>query len=128
MIAKKKRKKKSSVKSILGYFIFVVATLFIITFLFMTNWRIYQKRAGLSERVEELRAQVDILGEKNKDLKEESSNIGTPEHLEQVAREQLDMKKPGEEVVVIQKEEGNQSNQEEEKTWWERIKSLWTRD
>ncbi len=128
MVAKNKKKKKSFIKSILGYSAFAVAALFVIVFLFVTNWKIYQKRAGLTERVEELRAQVDALEKRNKDLKEESSVIGTKEHLEQVAREQLDMKKEGEEVVVIQKEEEeNRLEQEERKSWWEKIKSLWQR-
>ena len=126
MVARIKRNKKSSVKSILGYFVFAIATLFIIVFFIATNWKIYQKRSELTKRVEELRAQVDTLEKRNKELKENLSDVGTEDYLEKVAREQLDMKKPGEEVVVIQKEEEqNQPEQEEKKSWWEIIKSLW---
>lgn len=128
MVAKNRKKKKSSVKSIIGYSVIALVFLFVISFLLITNWKMYKKRDGLAERVQELKAQVDTLKKKNESLKEESSAIGTEEHLEKVAREQLDMKKPGEEVVVVQEEEGEQKpEQEQKKSWWERIKSLWQR-
>ena len=129
MVAKNRRKKKSSIKSILGYSAFAIAALAIITFLSVTNWRIYQRRIDLSKRVEELKAKVDISEKRYKELKDNESSLGSEDHLEKVARDQLDMKKPGEEVVVVQKEEEqSQPEQEEKKSWWERIKSLWKRD
>ena len=128
MVAKNKRKKKSSLRSILGYFAFTAVGLSIIAFLVVTNWKIYQKREGLAERVEELKAKVDLLEKRSKELKDNESFLGSKDHLEEVARDQLDMKKPGEEVVVIQKEEGQeQEEQEEKKSWWERVKNLWQR-
>ncbi len=67
---------------------------------------------------------VDLLG----------SYLGSREHLEKIAREQLGMKNPGEEVVVISKEEEDEfsserSLEDEEKQtfwnpkyWWEWLK------
>ncbi|KPJ55280.1 hypothetical protein AMJ47_00155 [Parcubacteria bacterium DG_72] len=128
MVAKNRTKKKSSVKSILGYSAFVVAAVFIIIFLFVTNWRIYQRRIDLAKQVEELKAKVDASEKRYKDLKDNESSLGSEDHLEEVAREQLDMKKPGEEVVVVQKEEEEtQPEQEEKKSWLEWIKSIFTK-
>lgn len=128
MVAKLKKNKKWPLKSIILSVLLAVLSLGAIVFLSATNWKISQRRAEFSKRIEVLKAEVDVLEEKNRGLKENLSYIESQDYIEQVAREQLDMKKPGEEVVVIQKEEEQvQPEQEEKKTWWETIKSLWTK-
>jgi len=73
------------------------------------------------------------LEQKNKEFEEKISEAGSKEYLEKTARDQLNMKAPGEEVVVITEEEGNKEEKEveEEKNWlekkWEGIKSIWKR-
>ena len=82
-------------------------------------------------RIESLRKEIQILEEKNKELKEEISQSGSEEYLEKVAREQLGLKAPGEEVIVINKEEKeeqpeikqNEKNFWNPKSWWEWLKS-----
>jgi len=97
----------------------------LIVFLSITNWKINQRRSELRTMLDQLKAQVQALEEKNKQLKENISYVQSQDYLEQVAREQLDMKKPGEEVVVIQKEEQESKETKEKKTWWDIIKSWW---
>jgi len=127
MVAKRnKKRKKKSFKSILFYVFFGIACLLIASFLFVTNWNIHEKRNELTEKIKTLKGEVEVLEKRNKDLKESAVYVETEDYLEEVAREQLDMKKPGEEVVVIQKEEEKKKEEEKEKeSWWDRIRSFW---
>jgi cell division protein FtsL len=125
MVARIKRNKKSSVKSMIGYFAFSIFSICVIVFMIITNWKIYQKRVDLPERVAELKAQADQLEKQKKELEQNLSDVGTEDYLEKAAREQLDMKKPGEDVYVIQKEqEQPQQPEQENMSWWDKIKSI----
>lgn len=122
----KKKKKKSSRKNIFFSILLGISLLLIIGFLINTNLKIRQRRAKLLARIEALKQEIQILEEKNKELKENVSQAGTEEYLERVAREELGLKAPGEEVVVISEEiEKEEEIEEEKKTWWEWIKSIW---
>ncbi len=131
MIAKfRKKKKRSSWKNIFFSMFFIVLFILVIGFLFITNWKINQRRVELTNRIETLKQEVAILEEKNQEIKERISQTESQEYLEKVARDQLSLKAPGEEVVVVKKEteEEKEEVKEEEKTWWEKFKSIWTRD
>lgn len=132
MIAKfRKKKKRSSWKSIFFSMFFVLLVIFVIGFLFITNWKIKQRRVELTNRIETLKQEVAILEEKNQEIKERISQSGKEEYLEEVARDQLGLKAPGEEVLVVKKEPSFAEaleDEEEEKSWWEKFKSIWTRD
>ncbi len=123
-------KKKKNVKKIISSGLFVIAVLAVIIFLVSTNWKINQRRKELKEKADILKQQVEELEQKNRELKEKKAEAESSDYLEEAAREQLDLKKPGEEVVVIQKEEEEKEEevQQEEMSWWERFKSIWTRD
>ncbi len=130
MIAKfRKKKKRSSWKSIFFSMFFVILFILVIGFLFITNWKIKQRRAELTNRIETLKQEVALLEQKNQEIKERISQSGGKEYLEEVARDQLSLKAPGEEVVVVKKEaeEEKEEVKEEEKTWWDWIKSIWKR-
>ena len=132
MIAKfRKKKKRSSWKSIFFSIFFVLLFIFVIGFLFITNWKIKQRRVELTSRIETLKQEVAILEEKNQEIKERISQSGKEEYLEEVARDQLSLKAPGEEVLVVEKESSfveTSEDKEEEKSWWEKFKSIWMRD
>jgi len=108
---------------------FIVLFILVIGFLFITNWKIKQRRAELTNRIEALKQGVAILEEKNQEIKERISQSKSEEYLEEVARDQLGLKAPGEEVVVVtgEKEEEKEEVKEEEKAWWEKI-IFWRRD
>jgi len=103
----------------------------VVSFLFYTNWNINQKRAQLTARIEALKGEIQVLEQKNIEFKERVSEVGSEEYLEKVAREQLNLKAPGEEVVVVKKEpasaEGSGEAKEEKKSWWEWLKNIWER-
>jgi len=132
MIAKIKRKRKAKksklLKTALFYLFFAVASLGLVFFLIVTNLKIYQRRSILNARIAELKKEVEILEDRNKNLKENIDYVESEDYLERVAREQLNMKKPGEEVVVIQKEEGKEEKNQEDKNWWEKLKGIFMRD
>jgi cell division protein FtsB len=132
MIAKfRKKKKRSSWKSIFFSMFFVLLFIFVIGFLFITNWKIKQRRVELTNRIETLKQEVAILEGKNQEIKERISQSGKEEYLEEVARDQLGLKAPGEEVLVVKKEPAFaevSEDEEEEKSWWEKFKSIWMRD
>ncbi|MDI6591739.1 MAG: septum formation initiator family protein [Patescibacteria group bacterium] len=119
MIQKTKRiKKENSCQTIFSTLIGCLLVI-IIGFLIFSNLKISQKRSELIAQIETLKKEIQILEEKNQRLKEKISQARTESYLEKVAREQLDLKKPGEEVVVIKKEKGKETK--EEKSFWQRL-------
>lgn len=61
--------------------------------------RMYQKKRQFSAQLESLKAKVSELESKNNDLKEGISNADSEYYIAKVAREELDLQKPGEKVV-----------------------------
>jgi len=115
------RIKRLAVSFFLGVVVFAA-----IAFLISSNWKIYQKKAGLGEKVSEMKDESEVLERKNLELKENLNYIQSGEYLEKMAREQLDMKKPGEEVIVIQKQKEDDLPQKNE-SWWTKIKSIFAK-
>ena len=126
MVAKfKKNKKIKSIKSKAFSVFLIILVLFIIGFIVATNWKINKRRGELTNRISVLKQEVEKLEQKNRDLKEKKSETESQDYLEKVARDQLDLKKLGEEVVVVQKKEEQKEEQEEEKSWWDKFKNIW---
>jgi cell division protein FtsB len=116
MITKKIKKRKTfpffSIILILGF-------LGAIGLLVVGNWKIGQRRAELTARIESLKKEIAELQKQNEEIQAGLSQKGEEGYLEKEARERLNLKKPGEEVVVVvppKEEEGTQ----EEKNFWER--------
>lgn len=120
--------KKKKIKNLISSTIILLLVVFFVGFFFFTNWKIYARRAELQATVSELEKEVKVMEEKNEELRERKEKRESSEYIEEVAREQLELKKPGEEVFVVQKEpaEDTSTNQEnQEKSWWDKIKSIW---
>jgi len=125
----KKNRKAGSRKNVFFSILLGTGILLVIIFLFFTNWKINQRRTVLTARIAVLKEEIAILVQKNEELEEKKSQIESEEYLEKVARNQLGLKKPGEEVVVVAKEkEKEEEIIEEKKTWWEWLKNIWMRD
>ena len=127
----RKNKKRVSVKNIffsIGLGIFFLA---VIIFLGVTNWRINQRRIQLASQLEAIKKEVEAAEQKNQKLKSEAAQVGTQDYIEKVAREQLNLKAPGEEVVIVSgdgEQKPEESVEQERKFWdprgwWEWIKS-----
>ncbi len=101
----------------------------VVAFLLHTNWKVYQRRIEFAAKIANLKQEIAFLEQRKKEFEEKKSQTKSKEYLEEVAREELGLKKPGEEVVVVQEEKPEQKKEiEEKKSWWERIKSFLRRD
>jgi len=124
----KKNKKTSSAKNIFFPILLGISVLLFIGLLVGTNIKISQRRTKLTAQISALKKEIQILEQKNRELKEGVSRAGSEESLEKVARDKLGLRAPGEEVVVVTKgEEKEKETEEAKKSWWEWIKSIFSR-
>ena len=122
MIAKK-RKNRKSYKTIFFSSIFSLLILAIIYFLVISNWKINERRQEMSAKIESLKKEIQQREEKNSQLKLGTSQSQSQDYLEKVARENLDLKKPGEEVVVVKPVSSTTEQVSgEEKNLWQKIR------
>ena len=87
----------------------IVTGLLILVFLavaFITIQLYWQKREVDSE-IARLQAQADSLSTESQQLSELIQYLNTPEYKEKEAREKLNLKRPGEQVVVLPDESQN---------------------
>lgn len=88
----------------------ILAVLFGIIFLFSVNWQIWQRRQELENKMSQLKKEIAEAQKNSEDLKKNIAGVGTEDYLEKVAKEQLGLKKIGEEVMVINKENRQTNN------------------
>lgn len=85
-----------------------ILILSIVVLLVVANFRIYQKRESLISRIENLKNKIEDIKNENSNLKESISKADDNEYTEKIAREELDLQKPGEKVfsfVMAQNQE-----------------------
>ncbi len=114
--SRKQRKKKSFETGIVSLLIYSAAFILII-FLIVSNFRIMERRADIAAQIDRGRAQIYDLKDR---LDKEEDDISDEYRIERIIREQLLMKKEGEEVVFITFPE-EEIEEKEEKTlflWW----------
>jgi len=118
----RKFKKRRARQTILFSALLILLFFLAIGFLIISNWRINQRRSGLISQIRNLQEEIQVLEKKNQELKAGISQASSQSHLEEVARESLGLKKPGEEVtVILPPPEEEKEVKEEEKGIWERI-------
>ena len=106
MITENKRKRHNRFsRSTLFTIVVSIVCLGAIIILISANVRISKKRSEYTSKIETLRREIADVEQRTAELKQGVLESGSTDHLEKIAREQLDLKKPGEEVVVITKEE-----------------------
>ena len=62
------------------------------------NFRIYQKKQELNYQIKTLQQKVTDIKKQNDNLTQEIANAQNQAYIEKVAREELDLQKPGEKV------------------------------
>lgn len=124
---KNKRPSENSWESIFLSIIVSILLLIVFGFLVVSNIRISQKRARFDSQISSLKNEIQILEEENQKLKTQISQIGEESYLEKEARERLNLKKPGEEVVIFTKEKA-ESVEHREKSFWQKILEFFSRD
>jgi cell division protein DivIC len=117
-----KTRKKRSYQSLFASAFIVILTLGLIGFLVVSNWKINQRRSELMSRIESLKEEIQTLEGEKAELQAGITMSPEEENLETAAREQLGLKKPGEEVVSIKQEQNEEEvKQEEKKSFWQKI-------
>jgi len=115
---KKRRKEKSEARIFSG--ILILSILIIVGFLIFSNWKTAQRRKELLAKIEVLRKEVEVLEEKNRQLKKGIDETGKESFWEAKVREQ-GYQKPGETAVVIKKEEKSEEGKAAPKSRWEKF-------
>ena len=122
MITKIKRiKKRKKSKKSFGPYLFLICSLLIIGFFVYSNLRIQKKRSEMTNQIDQLQKEIEVLEEKKEQFQAGISQGLTQASLEEEARERFNLKKPGEEVVTVLPPEQEAEAPEEEKGFWNKI-------
>ena len=124
------RKKKISQGFPFLSFLFVSFVAFGIIVLAVSNIRIYEKRASLQSHLDEKEVELEMLKERVSQADNLLNGTDDDFMIEKMAREQLLLKKPGEEVVFITFPESNSveliEDDKKEFRWWNPF--TWNKD
>jgi len=121
MIAKIKRIKKSPGKNIFSSVLIIISILAVIGFLTFSNLKISQRRTELRSQIETFKKEIQLLEEKNQELRAGITKTESESYWEEKVREQ-GYKKPGEEqVVVLPPEESKEKETKAEKSFWQKM-------
>jgi len=122
MIAKNKKNRNKKKHDSFFLILFSLLILLVIGFFIYTNINIGQRRTELIKRINVLRNEIQALEQENQKLQEGIIRADSQDFLEEKAREELGLKKPGEEViVVIPIEKEIEKTIEKEKSFWQKI-------
>ena len=90
--------------------VFLILAVFVL--LTVADVKIYKKEKKLNLQIENAKNKTQEMQSKNTILKQNILEADNAEYIEKIAREELDLQKPGEKVVSFIKE----SNQQEQKS------------
>lgn len=114
-------KKRGSLQDIFFMVFFGFLILTVIGFLSVANFRISQKRSAMNSQIEKLKAEIKDAEEKKRQLEARLTESSGDEFLEKEAREKLNLKKPGEEVVAILPAEEEKNEEPMKQNFWDKI-------
>ncbi len=118
----KKSKKKASFSDIFFYIFLGGLVLTVTGFLIASNLKINKKRGELLAQISYLKREIQLLEEKNQNLKTRILEKETESYLEKEARDRLGLKKPGEKVIVVLPPEKTEKNDiEKEKDFLQKL-------
>jgi len=92
----------AKIKKILGSRITLFFLLLGFIWLVVNVAGVYYKKYKINKEIEDLKAQIASAEKSNQQISEMIDYLGSKDFLEKEAREKLNMKKPGEEVVIIE--------------------------
>ena len=118
---KKDKKERSVLKSQIFLVLAIVLVIGAIVFFTVKNMELNKSKGQLYSKIESLKRETRVLEERNKELSSQISESSAESFVEKEARERLNLKKPGENVVVILPPKENPQKQEPVKNFWQRI-------
>jgi len=121
---KKKRDPKKQLFIIIGG-IFIVFTVIVLA---IANTKIYYKKQKYLFQINELKNKIQELEYKKISLNEGIENSNNKAYIEKIAREELDLQQPGENVVSFIKSTDNQPQQDNNTTlqsWIDKVGKFW---
>jgi cell division protein FtsL len=92
----------TKIKKILASRITLFFLLLAFIWLILNVANVYYRKYKINKEIEDLKAQIASADKSNQQISEMIDYLGTSSYLEKQAREKLNMKKPGEEVVIIE--------------------------
>lgn len=105
--------------------VFIPVLLFIFFCLVIGNFKISQKRKGLNPEIDALKDEMEQLRQEREMLRSNISQSQFPEYLEEVAREDLNLRKEEEKVVAFPiVQEPPEEEAVEEKSFWQKVFDL----
>ncbi|MFZ3057977.1 MAG: septum formation initiator family protein [Minisyncoccales bacterium] len=113
MLAKKGKKVKWGIhfnKKKIAIVFWTIFGFWFIFFLLYSNIKMFQKRTELDKNLETLDSTIESMTKEKDSLSFSLGETDSSDYLERVAREDLGMQKPGEQVVIIKKDSGIAEN------------------
>ena len=112
MVSNFSRKKKRDPKRQILIAIGGIFILFIIVVLAIANVKMYQKTQKYFSQIDDLKNKIQESDDKKVSLNEGIKNSNNEAYIEKVAREELDLQKPGENVASFIKSTDNHQKQD----------------
>lgn len=123
----KKQKKQNLREEFFFQILFFGLTLALIGLLMISNFRINRKRKELTEQIEVLKKEIQILEEKKAELEAGISQTEKKSYWEEIARQQGYIREGENPVVILPPKEKIEKGEGKEiwnpRVWWEWLKS-----
>jgi cell division protein FtsB len=110
MIAKKNKKVKSTIID-LKRKLAIVGLAFLFIVLLNANIRIWQEKQKAQKELAKVEESIEKTTKQRENYDFQLGKSNSEEYLEKVAREDLGLQKPGEQVIVIKKQEDSQNTE-----------------
>ncbi len=102
-MTRKKRRNKTR------YYLIVSLLSLIAIILVFVNVNLWRERGEAEERLESIKEDLQLAEDRKEEFKEEIEKRKTEEEIERIAREQLLLRREGENVIVISREEDEET-------------------
>ena len=99
MLSRFKKKKQKHPHAIVPIVLGGICLLLVAGVLVVANLRMYQKKRELDYQIKSLENKIQGMRQKNTQLEQGIAKSDDEQYIEKVAREELDLQKPGEQVV-----------------------------